>query len=176
VRGVEPGRIPRGIAQAKGLDVVAGLAEADGSVYDVVALFDVLEHLPTPLETLRWVAGRLAPGGRVVVGVPNIESMEFRLLGVRWFALELPRHLTHFTPRALDRIAELAGLRVRQLHYPRVSYFAKSFVDDRLKDGWLAGGRGALARTVHLGLWMAERILFRLGNRPCLVAVLTPAG
>lgn len=174
VAGVEPGDVSRGIARSRGLDVVATLAEVRGGPFDIVVLFDVLEHLPSPVSTLQWVSTKLSLSGRVVIGVPNIESLEFRLLKGRWFALELPRHLTHFSPTGMERLAATAGLAVRRLHYPRISFLEKSFVDPRLKDGWLAQG-GLLARILGVGCGIVEQVLFRLGNRPWCVAVLVRA-
>lgn len=175
VTGVEPGEIPRRLARSRGLDVVATLEDLEASQFDVGILFDVLEHLPSPVGAVRWIAERLAPNGRVVIGVPNIESLEFRLLRGRWFALELPRHLSHFSPRTMERLATLAGLAVQQIYYPRTSFFAKSFVDPRLKDGVFARGDDLVSRAVRFGFWMGERALFHFGNRPCLVAVLIRA-
>lgn len=175
VAGVEPGEVSREIACSRGLDVVATLEKVGGGLFDLVVLFDVLEHLPSPVDTLRWVSTRLSPSGRVIIGVPNIESLEFRLLKGRWFALELPRHLTHFSPTGVERLAGAAGLAVRQLHYPRISFLEKSFVDPRLKDGWFTGGGSWVSRAMGLGLRSIEKALFRMGNRPCLVALLERA-
>ncbi len=175
VVGVEPGDIPRAVARARGLDVVATLEEVQGGAFDMVILFDVLEHLPSPVSTLRWVSTRLSPSGQVVIGVPNIESIEFRLLRRWWFALELPRHLTHFSPTAMERLAGMVGLTLRHTHYPRISYFAKSFVDPRLNGAWFSKTNDLFSRAFRLGLWLVEKTLFQLGNRPCFVAHLEQA-
>ena len=170
VSGVEPGDIPRAVAHSIGLDVVARLEDVQGGPFDMVVLFDVLEHLPRPVSTLQWISTRLSPKGQVVVGVPNIESIESQLLRERWFALELPRHLTHFSPAAMERLAGMVGLTLRHTHYPRISYFAKSFVDPRLNGAWFSKTNDFFSRAFRLGLWLVEKTLFQLGNRPCFVA------
>ncbi len=78
--------------------------------YDVVTMWHALEHVHEPLEVLRAAYRLLVPGGKLVVEVPNIDSLPFRWFGPNWFGLDLPRHLTHFSPWTLRRMLERAGL------------------------------------------------------------------
>jgi SAM-dependent methyltransferase len=77
--------------------------------FDAAVLWHVLEHLPKPLATLERVRRWLVPGGRVLVGVPNLASLQAELGGERWFHLDPQRHVVHFTPRGLVRLLERAG-------------------------------------------------------------------
>jgi hypothetical protein len=87
-----------------------------GRLPDVAAgpltLINVLEHAYDPCAVLAEARRLLGPGGRLTVTVPNLDSMAFRWLGPAWVGLDLPRHLTHFTPPTLRRMLERAGLRV----------------------------------------------------------------
>jgi len=74
--------------------------------FDVVTLWHVLEHLPRPVETLRRVRMLLSEGGILVTAVPNFASLQARVFRSRWYHLEVPRHLYHFTPNALRRLLE----------------------------------------------------------------------
>jgi 2-polyprenyl-3-methyl-5-hydroxy-6-metoxy-1,4-benzoquinol methylase len=85
--------------------------------FDAVILFQVLEHLAEPVETLRRGADLLAPGGLMVVAVPNFASWQASLFGRSWFHLDVPRHLNHFTPATLARSLERAGLRVLRTRF-----------------------------------------------------------
>ncbi len=69
--------------------------------FDVITCFDVLEHVYSPREFLTKVLEWLKPGGIFYAMMPNIDSWEARFFGTHWFGLELPRHLTHFSPRSL---------------------------------------------------------------------------
>ena len=80
--------------------------------FDVVTAFHVLEHVPHPVPTVRRMLGWLAPGGLLIIEVPNAGGLGASLFGRAWSALELPRHLSHFTPESLSRAVELAGGRV----------------------------------------------------------------
>jgi 2-polyprenyl-3-methyl-5-hydroxy-6-metoxy-1,4-benzoquinol methylase len=91
-------------------------AELDPCSYDVVTLWHSLEHVHEPLELLQEVYQLLRPGGLVVVSVPTIAGWPHRAFGEAWFGLDLPRHLTHFTPSTLMQMLQLAGLRVQSVH------------------------------------------------------------
>ncbi len=109
VTAVEP---VRDIAGAPAVKVVrSGVEELDlpAGSFDVAILWHVLEHLSAPLETLERIRGWLAPGGRLVVAVPNLASWQARLGGRRWFHLDPTRHVTHFTPAGLDALFARAG-------------------------------------------------------------------
>lgn len=77
----------------------------------VIALWHVLEHLPDPGELLARAAERLEPGGVLALGVPNPQSVQFRLLGRRWAHLDAPRHLCLMPAGALLARAGELGLR-----------------------------------------------------------------
>src|SRR5260221_105975 len=81
------------------------------ATFDVITMWHSLEHVHAPLEVLREAHRLLAPGGRLVVAVPNIDSLPFRWFGNAWYGLDLPRHLTHFAPRTLQMMLERAGFR-----------------------------------------------------------------
>jgi 2-polyprenyl-3-methyl-5-hydroxy-6-metoxy-1,4-benzoquinol methylase len=83
--------------------------------FDVVTMWGSLEHVHDPLAVLTAARRLLAPGGRLFVAVPNIDSTAFRWFGAAWFGLDLPRHLTHFTPATLRRMLERADFRVTAL-------------------------------------------------------------
>lgn len=77
--------------------------------FDAAVVWHVLEHLQEPLTALEHVRRWLVPGGRVLVGVPNLASLQARLGGERWFHLDLQRHAVHFTPLGLATLLERAG-------------------------------------------------------------------
>jgi len=83
--------------------------------YDVITMWQSLEHVHDPSEVLRQAKDLLVSGGRLVVAVPNIDSQPFRWFGPAWYGLDLPRHLTHFSPVTLQVMMERAGFKVQQL-------------------------------------------------------------
>ncbi|HTN24000.1 MAG TPA: class I SAM-dependent methyltransferase [Solirubrobacteraceae bacterium] len=111
--GIEPSA--RGIEGARALGVElqrAGIddaAVATGSL-DAATLWHVLEHLDDPGPALERIAGWLRPGGLLLVGVPNLGSVQARVGGARWYHLDVPRHRTHFTVAGLHALLRAHGL------------------------------------------------------------------
>ena len=85
------------------------------AAYDLAVFQHSLEHTAEPLADLERVGAALAPGGVVVVTVPNFGGWQARRFRDRWYHLDLPRHRTHFTERGLRLLLERAGLRVQRL-------------------------------------------------------------
>ena len=90
-------------------DEAAALSEATPP--DVIAAWHVLEHLRDPWSLIEAAANRLAPGGVLVLAMPNPHALQFKLFGRYWAHLDAPRHV-HLIPRDVLRSrAEAAGLR-----------------------------------------------------------------
>ncbi len=100
--------------------------------FDAVVLWHVLEHVPDPAVVLAEVARILRPGGIFLLAVPNFGSLEARLTRDKWFHLDVPRHLNHYTPTVLHRALIGAGLRVRHAAYFAPEYDFFSFVQSTL--------------------------------------------
>ncbi len=93
--------------------------ELSPAQFDVVTMWQSLEHVQRPLATLQHAYDLLVPGGKLLVNVPNIQSGAFGWFGSAWFNLELPIHLTHFSPQTLRQMAQRAGFRVQRLQMIR---------------------------------------------------------
>jgi SAM-dependent methyltransferase len=105
-RGVEAARSRYGVALQHATIERADVAEHS---VDAVTLWHVLEHVDDPGAALDRIAHWLRPGGVLLVGVPNLDSLQARVGGPRWFHLDAPRHRTHFTPGGLDALLRRHG-------------------------------------------------------------------
>ena len=94
------------------------LEEMDGN-WSAVIFWHSVEHLREPVRALRHAATLAAPGGVLVVAVPNAASLQARTFGDRWLHLDVPRHLVHISPPALVSAIEAAGFRVMRVSYLR---------------------------------------------------------
>jgi SAM-dependent methyltransferase len=96
------------------------------NTFDVITCFDVLEHVYSPRQFLTKVYEWLKPGGIYYAMSPNIASWEARLFGTHWFGLELPRHISHFSPRSLRYLLHGLGFEEVRLTTPPVTYYERS--------------------------------------------------
>lgn len=78
------------------------------AAFDVVAFFDVIEHVRDPLAFLREVRRILRPNGCVFVVTPSLDSLSARLMGRHWMEYKL-EHLYYFTKKALAAALQQAG-------------------------------------------------------------------
>ena len=76
--------------------------------YDLVTLFEVIEHVPNPAEFLRRAGEVVRPGGLVYLTTPNFASVDRFLLGQNWEIIHR-EHLTYFTPRTLLSLVKRAS-------------------------------------------------------------------
>ena len=115
--GVEPSQAAAQAAQRNGHRVwIGSLEDCDvpAESVDVVRMIHVLEHVPSPTETLRAIARVLRPGGRLIVEVPHISQVLAGLCREYNWSLDLPRHFYHFSAETLARAVASAGLQVLQ--------------------------------------------------------------
>lgn len=83
----------------------------DGASFDVVTLFDVLEHTLNPLGELREVHRILKPGGYVFLTLPNAGSLPARIMGRYWYGYKkVKEHFYYFTPPTAKRILAESGI------------------------------------------------------------------
>lgn len=82
--------------------------------FDVITMFDYLEHSDRPQDDLDHLVDRLAPDGALMVRVPNAKGWQARYMGKDWLAI-MPTHLSYFTPEVLCAALESRGLVVEYL-------------------------------------------------------------
>lgn len=96
-----------------GVDIVVGdigdTTIFQSGSFDVVTLWDVLEHLDRPREVIASIARLLRPGGFVALNTVNSSSIGARVAGRQWRHLAPPYHLPYFTPASLKRLLADAG-------------------------------------------------------------------
>jgi SAM-dependent methyltransferase len=106
-----------------GLEVKRERAELmilDAGCFDVVVMFDVLEHLSDPLGVLASVRQALRPGGLAVISTPNLNALSKFFLGSDWAVLSPAEHLYYFTEATLTRALQKAGYQKLEFirHHP----------------------------------------------------------
>lgn len=102
------------------------------SSFDLVTLWDVVEHLPTPIEALRTVRRLLRDDGLLLLETQNVESRFARILGRRWQHFKQAEHLWHFAPTTLRLLLDAAGFAEVELTARRAGkYVGLDFIAER---------------------------------------------
>jgi SAM-dependent methyltransferase len=154
VTGVEPAR---GLAN-KAKEVLSGEGEVfcatlqgaslRPAAFDALTLWDVLEHVPEPIEFLHLCGSLLKPGGYLFANVPDLDSFQARTFGKRW-PLLLPEHLNYFTRKSLALCAGKAGFELLCLGR-RAAFFTVGYILYRLSQHKIPGaalGKQLVDRT-----------------------------
>lgn len=94
-------------------------APAPANPIDLIVGWMVLEHLHDPIGCLRKLNEWAKPGAWLVLSVPNAGSLECRIFKDKWYALQLPTHLHHFTPQTMEKVLEAGGWRLEKVHHQR---------------------------------------------------------
>ncbi len=112
-----------GPARAAGLTVGRSLDDVrHAAPFDVVTLWHSLEHMPEPARVVAEICTVLAPGGAVLVAVPDFGGWQAALTGRAWLHADVPRHLFHFTAASLTRLLTGAGLRPTHIWHCEFEY------------------------------------------------------
>lgn len=113
--GVEPSRWMADFARRTyGLDVKDGILKPGmfpSASFDLVTLWDVIEHVPQPHQVLTLAYDLLKPGGLLLVNFPDAGSNMARAMGWRW-PFWLSVHLFYYTRETMARQVEKAGFKV----------------------------------------------------------------
>jgi len=100
--------------------------------FDAVTLWHVLEHVENPRALLTEINRILKPDGVLLVAVPNFDSLEARVSKDKWFHLDVPRHITHFSDATLEEALRENGFDVRHKSGFAPEYDFFSFVQSTL--------------------------------------------
>jgi 2-polyprenyl-3-methyl-5-hydroxy-6-metoxy-1,4-benzoquinol methylase len=146
--------------------------------FDVITCFHVFEHLYQPREVLAKVAEWLKPGGIFYTMMPNIDSAGARIFRSYWYALELPRHLYHFSPESLRKVATSVGLEEVSLTTNREVFIEASvhyMLDEVCRR--LGFPRVPLSRAKDASIpWKVVRKMLRLTILPVFTGLASFAG
>lgn len=148
-----------------GLVVRGSVDELRGlGTFDVITLWHSFEHMTAPAPELDKIVELLADGGTLILVVPDFGGIQARSFGTRWFHLDVPRHVHHFSQAALVELVESRGLVVVGMDHHEIEY-------DLF--GWLQSTLNALLPTPNLFFnWLTGKPLPHRGFELWLGVVL----
>ena len=80
--------------------------------FDLITMWHFLEHDYDPVRTLQHARDLLAGGGRLIIEVPRLDSVSYRLFKERWPGLQAPQHTALYSHQSLLEMMARAGLEV----------------------------------------------------------------
>jgi SAM-dependent methyltransferase len=176
VHGVEPSTFAASYAVAAGLDIFQGnVGEySPGRTFDLITLWNVIEHLRRPTDDLKRLRQLLAPGGTVAILTPDVGSYQARAFGRDWAGLEVPKHLQLFDRSSLRALATNAGLSQVSVRPSRIDHLYIGLVS--LRSAMRRQGSINAARFVSAVLSGSDSMLvawFRRSDQPALAGITT---
>lgn len=153
--GVEPSDWAAAEAQKRGLNIIVGTQDApelQGKTFDVVTMWDVIEHVDSPSAEMAKAYHLLKPGGWLVLHTMDIDSLTAKLMGRRW-PWFMDMHMHYFSQKSMAKMLTKNGYEVvwsgAQGRYLRLGYIASRL-------GGLNQSLGKLVDKVVHALGLAE--------------------
>jgi len=116
------------VANGQGVSTVCGVAGSllfKTAVFDVVTMWEVLEHLPQPGQALREAHRVLRQNGLLLMSTPNGESLQAGFWRHHWPGWDIPRHLQIFSRGSLTHLLEDSGfVIIREFVIPTEQFYA----------------------------------------------------
>ncbi|MDY2586504.1 class I SAM-dependent methyltransferase [Winogradskyella aquimaris] len=138
VAGVEPNERARTIANSKTKNAVydiSYLETLEGSCFDVITLWHVLEHLPNLEEHVKLLKRLLKPNGTLVIAVPNFKSYDAQHYKNYWAAYDVPRHLWHFSITSISKLFHEEQLKLIDVLPMKFDAYYVSLLSEKYKSG-----------------------------------------
>ena len=143
VIGVEPNEKAQSLAYEK-LNVIA---ESNFSIekdisnistnnkFDVITMWHVLEHIPNLEEYIGQLKKLLKPNGTLLIAVPNYNSFDAKHYKQFWAAYDVPRHLWHFSKKAISFLFEKENMKVVKILPMKFDSYYVSLLSEKNKTG-----------------------------------------
>jgi 2-polyprenyl-3-methyl-5-hydroxy-6-metoxy-1,4-benzoquinol methylase len=153
VTGLEPNARARQDAAARVGQLIQEptvLTKLAPSSFDTITLWHVLEHVHALHETLDELIAALKPGGKLLIAVPNVESLDAQHYRQDWAAYDVPRHLYHFSASTMRRLLTRHGLATQQVMSLPLDAYYISMLSERNRSPERVGGPLTVLKAGYL--------------------------
>lgn len=120
VEGLEPGEFNEKESKKEGIKITKSLLENSKykkESFDLITLNHVLEHVNNPSEVLEKIHSLLKKDGTFIVGVPNSNSLAYKIFKKDWYQLDIPRHLINYSSENLTTLLKTKGFKIEKVRY-----------------------------------------------------------
>lgn len=93
---------------------IEGMEEIQDHSLDLIIMISFLEHEIQPAALLRLCSQKLTKSGRILLKVPNFDSLNRKMRGEKWCGFRFPDHVNYFTPKTLKMLVMRTGLKIER--------------------------------------------------------------
>ncbi|MFK5854611.1 MAG: class I SAM-dependent methyltransferase [Bacteroidota bacterium] len=136
VQGIEPNNSARELAKTKYNINVAEENELDHiqpNSLDVISMWHVLEHVPNLHKRLEQISKLIKKSGTVFIALPNLDSPDSKKYKEYWSALDVPRHLHHFTQQTFEKLISYHGMKLIHAEPMKLDSYYVSMLSEKYK-------------------------------------------
>ena len=87
--------------------------------FDIIAIFDTIEHVSDPTQLMKQTSTFLKPGGIAIITTGAFDSVHARIFGRHWRLMTPPQHLFFLTRQSITTLARESGLSIKRMSYNR---------------------------------------------------------
>lgn len=146
--GVEPSDKAKQIAINKGVSFVEAIAQLEDRSFDVITMWQVLEHVPDLDLQIKELKRLLKPTGSLIIAVPNFKSFDAEYYGKFWAAYDVPIHFWHFSKKAIQKLFQKEQMELVKILPMKFDSFYVSLLSEKYKTG-----RMNFIKAFFIGLW-----------------------
>lgn len=149
--GYEPDERARTTAEERGVTLhpMEAFTDRPADSADVVTMWHVLEHVHDLHGMVQHIRAVMSANGTLILALPNHRSADARVYGAAWKAWDVPKHLYHFTPEAVDRLCDAHDLVVYRRRQLPFDPFYIALLSEQQSGSWWT----ALLRLPVVPLW-----------------------
>lgn len=171
VTGVEPDANARETAGKTLGETVLSPADwlaREPETVSVITLWHVLEHIHDPKQMLHRIFQSLSPDGLLVLALPNYQSHDAGMYGADWAAWDVPRHLFHFSRKAVQRLVGDSGKLVKVKRMLFDPFYISLLSERKVRRN------GRIPRGLLIGIYSWWMSVIRIRNSSSLIYIIRP--
>jgi 2-polyprenyl-3-methyl-5-hydroxy-6-metoxy-1,4-benzoquinol methylase len=136
--------------------------------FDAITMWHVLEHVHELQAYIAQLKKMLKPGGKICIAVPNYTSYDAAHYDQYWAAYDVPRHLYHFSPKAMQNLINQHGMKIENILPMWYDSFYVSMLSEQYKNG-----KGNIVKAFIAGLFSNIKTLFAKEKCSSLIYVIS---
>ncbi len=118
------------------------------SMFDVITLWHVLEHIHKLSENLVTFNNMLKKDGKLIIAVPNSSSYDAKHYSKYWAAYDVPRHIWHFEPEQMELLGKKFGFTLLGIRSMPFDSFYVSMLSEKYKKSRFSFMKGMFHGTI----------------------------